>query len=93
MGGKEAVQKDGARSVNLTSHPYIFMRWKEKFFVNVSADCGLTIAGFYYICYSRADGSIQGFYYDPNSTPFQQLDLKPRTDGRHGYTFGSFTLR
>ena len=42
-------------------------RWKEKFFVNVGADCGLTIAGFYYICCSRADGSITGFYYDPNS--------------------------
>ncbi len=42
-------------------------RWKEKFFVNVGTDCGLTIAGFYYVCFSRSDGSVHGFYYDPNS--------------------------
>jgi hypothetical protein len=42
-------------------------RWKEKFFVNVGAECGLTIAGFYYVCFSRSDGSVHGFYYDPNS--------------------------
>jgi hypothetical protein len=42
-------------------------RWKEQYFVNVGADCGLTIAGFYYVCFSCSDGSISGFYYDPNS--------------------------
>ncbi len=85
------------------------------FFVNVGADCGLTIAGFYYVCFDRQvraracvstasvrlcmrarlcacvhasvcecaharahvrfgpgqTGSIDGFYYDPNSSPFQ----------------------
>ncbi|KXN70992.1 hypothetical protein CONCODRAFT_38833 [Conidiobolus coronatus NRRL 28638] len=40
---------------------YIFMRWKEKFFVNVSpTESGLTIAGFYYICIRRIDGHIEG---------------------------------
>jgi glucose-induced degradation protein 4 len=24
-------------------------RWKEQYFVNVGVDCGLTIAGFYYV--------------------------------------------
>jgi hypothetical protein len=41
------------------------------FFVNVGADCGLTIAGFYYVCFDRQSGGIDGFYYDPNSSPFQ----------------------
>jgi len=46
---------------------YLLQRWKEQYFVNVGTDCGLTIAGFYYICFSCSDGSISGFYYDPNS--------------------------
>lgn len=45
----------------------LFQRWKEQYFVNVGTDCGLTIAGFYYVCFSCNDGSISGFYYDPNS--------------------------
>ncbi|KAL7215017.1 hypothetical protein ACSBR1_027238 [Camellia fascicularis] len=43
------------------------LRWKEQYFVNVGTDCGLTIAGFYYVCFSCSDCSINGFYYDPNS--------------------------
>lgn len=45
----------------------LLQRWKEQYFVNVGTDCGLTIAGFYYVCFSCSDGSISGFYYDPNS--------------------------
>lgn len=45
----------------------VAQRWKEQYFVNVGTDCGLTIAGFYYVCFSCSDGSISGFYYDPNS--------------------------
>lgn len=45
----------------------MLQRWKEQYFVNVGTDCGLTIAGFYYVCFSCSDGSISGFYYDPNS--------------------------
>lgn len=45
----------------------VMQRWKEQYFVNVGTDCGLTIAGFYYVCFSCSDGSINGFYYDPNS--------------------------
>ncbi|KAJ9053135.1 hypothetical protein DSO57_1027313 [Entomophthora muscae] len=63
---------------------YIFMRWKEKFFVNILAhESGLTIAGFYYICISRADGLIEGFYYDPTSKPFQRLELHPLPEDHH----------
>ena len=54
------------------------MRWKEKFFVSADADDpGLTIAGFYYISLSTRTGAIDGLYYDPNSTPFQELRLQP----------------
>lgn len=45
----------------------LVQRWKEQYFVNVGTDCGLTIAGFYYVCFSCSDGSINGYYYDPNS--------------------------
>nr|GME00862.1 glucose-induced degradation protein 4 homolog [Ipomoea batatas] len=61
------VEIDGGKSLDLSSYPHIFMRWKEQYFVNVGTDCGLTIAGFYYVCFSCNDGSINGFYYDPNS--------------------------
>ncbi|PNX96582.1 hypothetical protein L195_g019791, partial [Trifolium pratense] len=63
------VEMDGGKSADLSNYPYIFMRWKEQYFVNVGTDCGLTIAGFYYVCFSCNDGSISGFYYDPNSRP------------------------
>ena len=53
--------------VRVFVHACARQRWKEKFFVNVGPECGLTIAGFYYICFCRADGSVTGFYYDPNS--------------------------
>uniref|UniRef100_A0A7N0V3J1 Glucose-induced degradation protein 4 homolog n=1 Tax=Kalanchoe fedtschenkoi TaxID=63787 RepID=A0A7N0V3J1_KALFE len=65
---KSQVEIDGGKSLDLSSSPYIYMRWKEQYFVNVGYDCGLTIAGFYYVCFSCSDGSINGFYYDPNST-------------------------
>lgn len=51
----------------LIIYPTCMQRWKEQYFVNVGIDCGLTIAGFYYVCFSCSDGSINGFYYDPNS--------------------------
>ena len=70
------------------------MRWKEKNFVNVGEDCGLTIAGFYYICISRQTGSIEGFYHDPHSSPYQKLKLNPlRTEGRQGYVSSQYQYR
>ena len=38
----------------------------------------LTIGGFYFVSMRRSDGAIRGFYYDPKSTPYQELVLKPR---------------
>jgi hypothetical protein len=65
---------------NLTDN-WIFMRWKEKCFITpqTSPEVGvLTIGGFYFLSLRRSDGQIQGFYYDPQSQPYQELSLKPQ---------------
>ncbi|KAJ5551441.1 hypothetical protein N7461_006139, partial [Penicillium sp. DV-2018c] len=60
------------------SKGWILMRWKERCFITPSdARQGLTISGFYYISLRREDGHIEGLYYDPGSSPYQQLSLKP----------------
>lgn len=50
---------------------------------------GLTISGFYYISLRREDGHIEGLYFDPGSSPYQQLSLKPETVkmSRPSYSF------
>jgi len=58
---------------------WVFMRWKEKCFISPDPDVGgLTIRGFYFLSLNREDGRIQGYYYDPQSQPFQELTLKPQ---------------
>jgi hypothetical protein len=49
------------------------------FITPTDARQGLTISGFYYISLRREDGHIDGLYYDPGSSPYQQLSLKPET--------------
>lgn len=44
------------------------MRWKEQCFLNTGEDCGLTIAGFYYICMSRRTGEVHGKSRERSST-------------------------
>ncbi|KAF3917207.1 hypothetical protein ABW20_dc0106891 [Dactylellina cionopaga] len=57
---------------------FVLMRWKEKCFVEPgSQDSGLTITGFYFVSLERSTGHIEGYYYDPHSTPFQRLELTP----------------
>ena len=36
------------------------MRWKEQAFAKSGDDCGLTIAGFYYISLCRQTGDVEG---------------------------------
>lgn len=55
---------------------YLLMRWKETFFVASPSECALTIAGFYYICFDRVTGAVDGYYFDPRSNPFQRLQLR-----------------
>ncbi|KAJ5157267.1 uncharacterized protein N7482_008367 [Penicillium canariense] len=59
---------------------WILMRWKERCFITpTDSRQGLTISGFYYISLRREDGHIEGLYYDPGSSPYQQLSLHPET--------------
>ncbi|RDW93581.1 uncharacterized protein DSM5745_00903 [Aspergillus mulundensis] len=59
---------------------WILMRWKERCFITpTDARQGLTISGFYYISLHRETGNIEGLYYDPGSSPYQQLSLRPET--------------
>ncbi|KAG0202725.1 hypothetical protein BGX28_004859 [Mortierella sp. GBA30] len=48
----------------------IFMRWKEHFLVpdhHVEGITGASFAGFYYICYYKSTGEIDGYYYHRSS--------------------------
>eukprot|EP00775_Hariotina_reticulata_P006882 gene6882-7098_t len=56
------VELNNGRCGRLQNHPFIYMRWKEQFFVGSAAlqDCGLTIAGFYYVALHRKTGRLQG---------------------------------
>lgn len=89
--------------MNEVNEEYIFMRWKERCFVHGKEDkcsaedrmgeCrghGLTISGFYYVSLRRSDGSVEGLYFDPSSTPYQCLRLEG-VSGRKGW--GSCELR
>ncbi|XP_052174560.1 uncharacterized protein LOC127789656 [Diospyros lotus] len=107
------VEVDGGRSLELSNYPYIFMRWKEQYFVKnhvrgyydentlrltcVSRVFMRLMMGFFVIgtplCSSKStqsDGSINGFYCDPNSSPFQKLELKTTNEGRSGFSFSSW---
>lgn len=42
---------------------------------NNSNTWGLTISGFYYVAMKRDSGTIEGLYYDPESQPYQRLEL------------------
>ncbi|KAG9068839.1 hypothetical protein KI688_011125 [Linnemannia hyalina] len=69
---------ESGRFKGQVTQKYIFMRWKERHFVNVSEQTsGLTIAGFYYVSMRRSDGYVEGFYHDQASTPFQHISLNP----------------
>jgi hypothetical protein len=46
--------------------------------------CGLTISGFYYVCLRRCDGGVHGLYFDPQSSPYQCLELESRNGGAVG---------
>lgn len=54
----------------MKSTDYVFMRWKEHFLVpdhTIKDISGASFAGFYYICFTKSDASIEGFYYHRSS--------------------------
>ncbi|KAG0324873.1 hypothetical protein BGZ99_001339 [Dissophora globulifera] len=72
----------------------IFMRWKEHFLVpdhRVDAIVGASFAGFYYICYNKLTGEIDGFYFHRSSEKFQKLTLTHIAD--RSVSFGSYEFR
>jgi len=71
--------------IDLTGQPFVYMRLKEKYFLNEEPGGNLTIAGFYYLCISRATGDVTGYYFDPNSTPFQEVKLQVIYEGENGF--------
>jgi len=80
-GGGEGRQQP----IDLVNQPFIYMRLKEKYFLNEEPGGNLTIAGFYYLCISRATGEITGYYFDPNSTPYQKVKLAVIYEGSSGF--------
>jgi len=70
----------------------LFMRWKEHFLVpnhRIESVAGASFAGFYYICFSKANGAITGFYFHNSSEMFQSLVLTPVRES----SFPSFEYR
>ena len=53
----------------------------EEDFFDDGGGCGLTIYGFYYVALRRADGFLEGLYYDPQSTPYQYLAMNSVNGG------------
>lgn len=88
---KEAVLRGSSQSIDMSQSRYVFMRWKEQFFVNVGTDCGLTIAGFYYVCFDRQIGTVEGYYHDANSSPWQRLELAVHHDV-HGIDLPAYSF-
>lgn len=89
---KKKIEKDEPVEPEDILGTHVFMRWKERFFVKVGLESRITIAGFYYICFSRVDGSIDGYYYDPLSSPFQRLRLQSSLQGLGGYGFPEYSF-
>ncbi|KAG0363547.1 hypothetical protein BG005_010745 [Podila minutissima] len=78
---------------DFAKEPCIFMRWKEHFLVpdhRVEGISGASFAGFYYICYNKSTGQINGYYYHHTSEKFQQLILNHVEERT---SFGSYEFR
>jgi len=63
----------------LENSPVIYMRWKEQFTLpdhRVTKIAGASYEGFYYICYDKSKGVIEGYYYSKDSEPNQYINLK-----------------
>lgn len=86
---KDRVRRDRGDDIDLAHCRHIFMRWKEIFFVGPGEDCGLTIAGFYYVCMDRQTGAIVGYYYDPTNQPWQRLELTAQPTA-NGFAFAEY---
>ena len=64
---------------DLKNTDFVFMRWKELFFVADHTLKDISFDGFYYICFSKSMATIEGYYYERKSFnhPFITLVHKP----------------
>ncbi|KAF9413840.1 hypothetical protein BGZ94_000599 [Podila epigama] len=86
---KEQVEYDASDPENTV----VYMRWKEHFLVpdhRVEGIAGASFAGFYYICYHKLTGTIEGYYYHRTSEKFQKLTL---SHVQERPSFGSYEFR
>eukprot|EP00058_Branchiostoma_floridae_P025254 XP_002610744.1 hypothetical protein BRAFLDRAFT_115296 [Branchiostoma floridae] len=62
----------------LRNTDFVFMRWKEHFLVpdhTIKDINGASFAGFYYICFQKSTGTIEGYYYHRSSECNQKTAL------------------
>ena len=66
----------------LRSCRFVFMRWKERYFLCGEGGC-LSISGVYFLAMDRVTGDIGGFYVDRRKKhrSFQELRLARAHDG------------
>ena len=76
------------RAPSLASSPWVFMRWKERYFVRGS-EARRTLDGFDYRAIERATGRVEGWYWDAGSGPGQRLDLELCPGGEAGHAFAA----
>ncbi|KAK3400195.1 vacuolar import and degradation protein-domain-containing protein [Sordaria brevicollis] len=88
-----AAPRGSVQIRDVASKPHIFMRWKEQFLVpnhRVKTINGASFEGFYYICFSQIEGTIEGIYFHSKSEKFQKLALRHVEDRG---CFGSMEFR
>lgn len=63
----------------MANSDYVFMRWKEHFLVpdhTIKDINGASFAGFYYICFIKSSGRVEGYYYHRSSELYQSIELE-----------------
>ncbi|KNC20559.1 hypothetical protein FF38_01895 [Lucilia cuprina] len=75
---QETFNSDSFDYSTLAKSDYVFMRWKEHFLVpdhTIRDINGASFAGFYYICFTKSTGKVEGYYYHRSSELYQSIDL------------------
>ncbi|CCD22674.1 GID4/VID24 family protein NDAI_0A05190 [Naumovozyma dairenensis CBS 421] len=75
---------------------YIFMKWKEKFYITDTVEYsinGASYEGFYYIVHDRLMGTIEGYFYEEGGQRFQHLELQPLLKPSSEHFSSSFEFR
>uniref|UniRef100_A0A1A9W3U7 Uncharacterized protein n=1 Tax=Glossina brevipalpis TaxID=37001 RepID=A0A1A9W3U7_9MUSC len=64
----------------LPKSDFVFMRWKEHFLLSdddiIREINGAPIPGFYYICFTKSTGNLDGCYYHKPSEKYESFQLK-----------------